>query len=112
MFSLWDDFTLGLAGVGDLLGITSGAAAETWANQEADARGLDAIARLDLVDAATEADKREGIVRKAADKTAEQVGETVAGFASWVKWTALGLGAAVLGLAALVYLPKPARAAA
>lgn len=97
MFSLWDDFKLGMAGVGDLVGLTDGAAARTFAEQEAAARNLDTEAAAELEARAIEADKREGIVRKAAEKTAESVAAPIAAAFDWIKWAAWGVGLVAVG---------------
>lgn len=111
MFSLWNDFTLGVAGVGDLLGITEGAAAAEWAEQEAEANGLDDGAAAELEAKAREVERSTDLVRKAAASTAEKVAAPVLAFGAWLKWTLWGLALAIAGgfgfYLVKVYAPKP-----
>lgn len=113
MFSLWDDFTLGLAGVGDLIGITDGAAAREWAEQEGEAKGLELDDVEELATWAEGYQREADVIREAAGKTGDKLAAPVKAFGSWLLWTLWGAAALVvagLGFYALrVYGPKPKR---
>ena len=107
MADYWDNFTLGLAGVQDLVehavGIDSTAAADVYADQTAEAQGLDQVQAQQLQSNAEAAETNDKVIEKSAKQTANQV---AAAAVSGSKWLLIGGAALLVVVSATVLVVK------